>query len=208
MPRVDVYNVEGEVVGEVELSDVLFGAEVNEALMHQAVTAYLSAQRRGTASTKGRSEVRGGGRKPWRQKGTGLARAGTIRSPIWRGGGVTFGPKPRDYTQALPKRMRRKALSSALSAKVRDGSLLVLDTIKLEEPKTKKVVSILEKLNVKGSALIVTPETDRTLVLSARNIPGVDTRRADDLNVYDLLGHAKVLMTRDAVARVEEVFGS
>ncbi|HCJ10352.1 MAG TPA: 50S ribosomal protein L4 [Clostridiales bacterium] len=208
MPRVDVYNVDGEVVGEVELSDALFGAEVNEALMHQAVTAYLAAQRRGTASTKGRSEVRGGGRKPWRQKGTGLARAGSIRSPIWRGGGITFGPKPRDYTQALPKRMRRKALCSALSAKVRDGSLLVLDTIELEEPKTKKVVSILEKLNVKGSALIVTPETDRTLVLSARNIPGVDTRRADDLNVYDLLGHAKVLMTRDAVARVEEVFGS
>ncbi|HCW50888.1 MAG TPA: 50S ribosomal protein L4 [Clostridiales bacterium] len=208
MPRVDVYNVDGEVVGEVELSDALFGAEVNEALMHQAVTAYLAAQRRGTASTKGRSEVRGGGRKPWRQKGTGLARAGSIRSPIWRGGGITFGPKPRDYTQALPKRMRRKALSSALSAKVRDGSLLVLDTIRLEEPKTKKVVSILEKLNVKGSALIVTPETDRTLVLSARNIPGVETRRAEDLNVYDLLGHAKVLMTRDAVARVEEVFGS
>jgi len=208
LPRVDVYNVDGEVVGEVELSDALFGAEVNEALMHQAVTAYLAAQRRGTASTKGRSEVRGGGRKPWRQKGTGLARAGSIRSPIWRGGGITFGPKPRDYTQALPKRMRRKALCSALSAKVRDGSLLVLDTIELEEPKTKKVVSILEKLNVKGSALIVTPETDRTLVLSARNIPGVDTRRADDLNVYDLLGHAKVLMTRDAVARVEEVFGS
>jgi len=208
LPRVDVYNVDGEVVGEVELSDALFGAEVNEALMHQAVTAYLAAQRRGTASTKGRSEVRGGGRKPWRQKGTGLARAGSIRSPIWRGGGITFGPKPRDYTQALPKRMRRKALSSALSAKVRDGSLLVLDTIRLEEPKTKKVVSILEKLNVKGSALIVTPETDRTLVLSARNIPGVETRRAEDLNVYDLLGHAKVLMTRDAVARVEEVFGS
>jgi len=206
--KAQVYNVQGEVVGEVELSDALFGAEVNEALMHQAVVAYLSNQRQGTASTRGRSEVRGGGRKPWRQKGTGLARTGSIRSPIFRGGGIIFGPKPRDFRTALPKRMRRKALSSALSAKLRDGDLVILDRIDLAEARTKFVVSLLDKFNVRGAALIVTPETDRNLVLSARNIPGVDTQRAENINVYDLMAHGKVLMTRDAVTKVEEVFGA
>ncbi|MEW6033190.1 MAG: 50S ribosomal protein L4 [Bacillota bacterium] len=208
MPRAPVYNVQGEVVGEVELSEALFGAEVNEALMHQAVVAHLARQRQGTVSTKGRSEVRGGGRKPWRQKGTGLARTGSIRSPIFRGGGIIFGPKPRDFGLALPKRMRRKALSSALSAKVRDGDLVVLEGLKLETPRTKDIVSLLERLNIRGRTLIVTPETDRTLVLSSRNIPGVATQRADNLNVHDLLSTGKVVFTREAVARVEEVFGA
>jgi len=208
VPKVEVYNVQGEATGHMNLKDDLFGAEVHDVLMHQAVVTHQARQRRGTASTKGRSEVRGGGRKPWRQKGTGLARAGSIRSPIWRGGGVTFGPKPRDFSLAIPKRMRRKALVSALSAKVRDGDLIIVDGLELEEPRTRTVADMLDKLGVRGSALIVTPETDRTLVLSSRNIPGVATQRAGDLSVYDLLSHGKVLMTREAVARVEEVFGS
>lgn len=207
MAKAQVYNVQAEVVGEIELSDALFGAEVNEDLMHQAVSAYLANQRQGTASTKGRSEVRGGGRKPWRQKGTGMARTGSIRSPIFRGGGITFGPKPRDYRQALPKRMRRKALSSALTAKLQGGDIIVLDGLSLPEVKTRAVASLLERFNIRGAALLITPETDRTLVLSARNLPGVDTQRAENLSVYDLLAHGKVLMTRAAVAKVEEVFG-
>lgn len=208
MPKASVYNTQGEVVGEVQLSDAVFGAEINESLMHQAVVAYQARQRQGTQSTKGRSEVAGGGRKPWRQKGTGLARAGSIRSPIFRGGGITFGPKPRDFSQDLPKVMRRKALTSALSAKVKDGDLIVLDSLCLAAPKTREVTVILARLNVVRAALIVTPETDPTLVLSARNIPGVDTQRAENLNAYDVLVHGKVLMTREAVIKVEEVFGA
>ncbi len=208
MPKASVYNTQGEVVGEVQLSDAVFGVEINEALMHQAVVAYQARQRQGTQSTKGRSEVAGGGRKPWRQKGTGLARAGSIRSPIFRGGGITFGPKPRDFSQDLPKTMRRKALTSALSAKVKDGDLVVLDSLRLAAPKTREVTGLLARLNVGGAALIVTPETDQTLVISARNIPGVDTQRAENLNAYDVLVHGKVLMTREAVIKVEEVFGA
>lgn len=208
MPKASVYNTQGEVVGEVQLSDAVFGVEINESLMHQAVVAYQARQRQGTQSTKGRSEVAGGGRKPWRQKGTGLARAGSIRSPIFRGGGITFGPKPRDFSQDLPKVMRRKALTSALSAKVKDGDLIVLDSLRLAAPKTQEVTGILARLNVVRAALIVTPETDPTLVLSARNIPGVDTQRAENLNAYDVLVHGKVLMTREAVIKVEEVFGA
>jgi large subunit ribosomal protein L4 len=208
VPKASVYNTQGEVVGEVQLSDAVFGVEINESLMHQAVVAYQARQRQGTQSTKGRSEVAGGGRKPWRQKGTGLARAGSIRSPIFRGGGITFGPKPRDFSQDLPKVMRRKALTSALSAKVKDGDLIVLDSLRLAAPKTQEVTGILARLNVVRAALIVTPETDPTLVLSARNIPGVDTQRAENLNAYDVLVHGKVLMTREAVIKVEEVFGA
>jgi large subunit ribosomal protein L4 len=208
VPKASVYNTQGEVVGEVQLSDAVFGVEINESLMHQAVVAYQARQRQGTQSTKGRSEVAGGGRKPWRQKGTGLARAGSIRSPIFRGGGITFGPKPRDFSQDLPKTMRRKALTSALSAKVKDGDLIVLDSLRLAAPKTREVTGLLARLNVGRAALIVTPETDPTLVISARNIPGVDTQRAENLNAYDVLVHGKVLMTREAVIKVEEVFGA
>jgi len=176
--------------------------------MHQAIVIHQARQRQGTSSTKGRSDVSGGGRKPWRQKGTGLARTGSIRSPIFRGGGITFGPKPRDYAQELPRAMRRKALTSALSAKVRDGDLLVLDGLVLTVPKTKEVTELLGRFNVTEATLIVTPETDPTLVLSARNIPGVDTQRAANLSAFDVLVHGKLFMTRDAVAKVEEVFGA
>ena len=208
MPKAPVYSTNGEVVGEIELSNAVFGVEVNEALMHQAVVIHQARQRQGTSSTKGRSDVSGGGRKPWRQKGTGLARTGSIRSPIFRGGGITFGPKPRDYAQELPRAMRRKALTSALSAKVRDGDLLVLDGLVFTVPKTKEVTELLGRFNVTEATLIVTPETDPTLVLSARNIPGVDTQRAANLSAFDVLVHGKLFMTRDAVAKVEEVFGA
>ena len=208
MPKAPVYSTNGEVVGEIELSDALFGVEVNEALMHQAIVIHQARQRQGTSSTKGRSDVSGGGRKPWRQKGTGLARTGSIRSPIFRGGGITFGPKPRDYAQELPRAMRRKALTSALSAKVRDGDLLVLDGLVFTVPRTKEVTELLGRFNVTEATLIVTPETDPTLVLSARNIPGVDTQRAANLSAFDVLVHGKLVMTRDAIAKVEEVFGA
>lgn len=208
MPKAPVYSTNGEVVGEIELSNAVFGVEVNEALMHQAIVIHQARQRLGTSSTKGRSDVSGGGRKPWRQKGTGLARTGSIRSPIFRGGGITFGPKPRDYAQELPRAMRRKALTSALSAKVRDGDLLVLDGLVFTVPKTKEVTELLGRFNVTEATLIVTPETDPTLVLSARNIPGVDTQRAANLSAFDVLVHGKLFMTRDAVAKVEEVFGA
>ena len=208
MPKAPVYSTNGEVVGEIELSEAVFGVEVNEALMHQAIVIHQARQRQGTSSTKGRSDVSGGGRKPWRQKGTGLARTGSIRSPIFRGGGITFGPKPRDYAQELPRAMRRKALTSALSAKVRDGDLLVLDGLVFTVPKTKEVTELLGRFNVTEATLIVTPETDPTLVLSARNIPGVDTQRAANLSAFDVLVHGKLFMTRDAVAKVEEVFGA
>lgn len=208
MPKASVYNVQGEVVGEVELSDAVFGAEINEVVMHQAVVAFRARQRQGTQSTKGRSEVSGGGKKPWRQKGTGLARAGSNRSPLWRGGGVTFGPKPRDFAVDLPKMVRRKALTSALSAKVKEGDLLVLEGLHFQDPKTKAMVELLGRLNVGDTALIVTRETDSAVVLSARNLPGVDTERAENLNAYAVLAHGKLLMTREAVAKVEEVFGA
>jgi len=208
VPKAPLYNAQGEMIGEVTLSDAVFGAEVNEALLHQAVVAFRARQRQGTQSTKGRSEVSGGGRKPWRQKGTGLARAGSIRSPLWRGGGIVFGPKPRDFSLDLPKAVRRKALVSALSAKVKDGDLLVVEGFGLEAPKTRAMLDLLARLDVNDTALLVTPETDRTVMLSARNLPGVDTERAADLNAYTVLAHGKLVLTREAVAKVEEVFGS
>lgn len=206
MPKVPVYNMEGKQVDEIELSDAIFGTEVNVPLLHQAVVACEANRRQGTASTKTRSEVRGGGRKPWRQKGTGRARHGSIRSPIWVGGGVVFGPKPRDYRQALPKKMRRAALKSALSAKVDSGDIVVLDSLSLPQIKTKRMAEILERLNVSGTALIVTADRDRNVELSARNIPGVSLRPAEGINAYEILKHRKLVITRDGVAKVEEVF--
>lgn len=208
MPRVAVYNMKGEQVGDIELKDEIFGVEPNEALVHQAVVRYLANQRQGTVATKTRGEVSGGGRKPWRQKGTGRARHGSIRSPIWVGGGTVFGPKPRDYRQALPKKARRAALRSALSSKVAAGDFLVLDELKLEQPKTREVANVLSNLKAdEASALFVTAELDRNVYLSARNIPKVSATRAGDLNVYDVLLHGKVIATRDAVAKIEEVLG-
>ena len=206
MPKAVVYNVDGQQVGEIELRDALFGQPVNEAVLHEVVVMQLANRRRGTHDTKTRSEVRGGGRKPWRQKGTGRARHGTIRSPIWRGGGIVFGPHPRDYSFQVPKKVKRLALKSALSAKAGEGRILVLDALDLAEPKTKDMIRILDNLNAAEGALVVTADRDTNVEKSSRNIPGVKSLEARQLNVYDLLYHPNLILTRDAVARVEEVF--
>lgn len=206
MPKVPVYNMEGNQVGEIDLNDAIFGTEVNEPLLHQAVVAYEANKRQGTVSTKTRTEVRGGGRKPWRQKGTGRARHGSTRSPIWVGGGVTFGPKPRDFRQGLPKKVRRAALRSALSAKVNTGDIIVLDNLSLTEAKTKVMAGVLEKLGATDTTLIVTEERDQNVMLSTRNLPGVALTQAAGLNAYDVLKHRKLVITKDGVAKVEEVF--
>jgi len=204
MPKVTVYDTTGAPVGEMDLRDDVFGVEVNEALLHQAVVRYLANQRQGTVATKNRALVRGGGRKPWRQKGTGRARHGSIRSPLWRKGGVVFGPQPRDFSLGLPRQARRQAMKSALSAKVRDGEMIVVSELNLEKPKTKEMAGILNNLKAK-KPLIVTSDGDKNVYLSARNIEGVGVTRALDLNVYDLLTHDHLVITRDAVTRVEEV---
>lgn len=206
MPSLVVYNTKGERVREIEVSDLVFGSEINESLMHAAVVRYLAGQRRGTAKTKTRAEVRGGGRKPWRQKGTGRARHGSIRSPIWTGGGVVFGPTPRDYTKKMNKKARRRALYSALSAKAQAGQIVVVDEFAFTEPKTKRMVEVLNNLKVDGKALIVTAESDLNVVKSARNLPHVNTTIAPTLNVYDILNCEKLVMTEAAVRKVEEVF--
>jgi large subunit ribosomal protein L4 len=205
MPTVALYNISGEQVGELELSEDIFGFEVNEAILHDAVVAQLARRRLGTHDTKTRSEVRGGGRKPWRQKGTGRARVGSIRSPIWRGGGTVFGPHPRDYGYSLPRKVRRQALKSALSAKVNAGDIVVLDTLTMEAPKTREMVEILGNLKV-NDALLVTAAKDEAVEKSARNIPNIKTLVANGLNVYDILAYDKLVITKDAVTRVEEVF--
>lgn len=205
MPKVAVFNLEGQTVGEIELSDSVFGAEVNEALLHEAVVRYLANQRQGTHDTKTRAEVAGGGRKPWRQKGTGRARQGSIRAPQWRHGGIVFGPTPRDYRLEMPVKARRSALRSALSAKVRDGEIFVLDALNLEAPRTKEITRLLGNLKVAGKALIVTAANDTNAYKSARNVEGVKTAEAAGLNVYDVLTHDNLVITKDAVARVQEV---
>ena len=205
MPKVAVYNMQGNTVGELELNDEIFAAPVNESLMHQAVVMYLANQRRGTAATKTRAAVRGGGRKPWRQKGTGRARHGSIRSPIWVGGGVAFGPQPRNYRLSMPKKARRQALRSALSSKVASGELIVLDDLQFNEPKTRNMMGVLRNLEVEGKALVVTGDGARNVYLSARNIPGVTTSRAIDLNVYGVLNNNRLIMTKEAVKAIEEV---
>jgi large subunit ribosomal protein L4 len=197
-------NVKGEKVGDLSLADSIFATEINESLMHDAVVAYLASGRRGTHDTKTRGEVSGGGRKPWRQKGTGRARQGSIRAPQWPGGGTVFGPTPREYGYKLPKKMRRLALKSALSAKVAADELLVLDELKLSEAKTKEMAAVLATLQSE-EALIVTSVQDDTVLLASRNLPGVKAAVADGLNVYDILNHQRLIMTRDAVAKVEEV---
>ncbi len=203
MPTVPVYNVKGSQVGEIALNDNIFAIKVNKPLLHEAVTMQLASQRLGTAAAKSRSFVRGGGRKPYRQKGTGQARHGSRRSPIWRGGGVVFGPTPRDYGYNLPKKARRQALKSALSAKVEAGEIIVVDLIQVAEPKTKEVIQILNNLKTEN-ALIVTGIDDINLYKSARNIPGVTTMVSEGLNVYDILSHNHLVITKDAVGKVEE----
>jgi len=205
MPKVALYNMEGLQVGEVDLNDAVFGIEPNEAVVHEAVVMQLASLRRGTHSVKTRAEVRGGGRKPWRQKGTGRARAGTIRSPLWRKGGIVFGPKPRDYSYSIPKKKRRLAVKSVLSAKVSGGDIIVLEQLSFTAPKTKEMVRVLSNLKVDQKAAVVTADNSGYVQESARNIPGIKPLLADGINVYDLLNHDKLIITRDAVARIEEV---
>ena len=207
MPKVALYYQQGEQIGDIELSDDIFGVQINTAAMHQAVVAYLANQRLASAKTKTRTEVRGGGRKPWRQKGTGRARHGSIRSPIWRGGGIVFGPTgEQNYKQKLPKKTKRLALKSALTAKVNDGSLIVLDALRLEKPKTKEMVAILQRLQTGRKVLLVMDGSQENVIKSARNIPGVKTTHAGQLNVYDILNTDNLVLTRDAVNQIEEVF--
>lgn len=208
MAKVPVYNMEGETVDEIELPDSIFSAPVNEGLMHQAVVMYLANQRTGTAATKTRAAVRGGGRKPWRQKGLGRARHGSIRSPIWVGGGVTFGPQPREYRQRMNKKARRRALRSALSAKRAEGAITVVDELTFPEPKTREMVRFLNNVGAAAEQpLIVTAGGGDALniYLSARNIPRAGVTGAADLNTYTVLRHGRIIMTKDAVAAVEEV---
>jgi large subunit ribosomal protein L4 len=195
----------GEQVGEVDLKEEVFGVPVHRQAMHDAVVAHLARRRRGTHDTKTRAEVTGSGRKPWRQKGTGRARAGSRKSPIWKGGGVVFGPHPRDYGYKLPKKVRRLALKSALSSKVETGEIKVLDSLTMDQPKTKEMAEVLRKLAVDNKALIVTAGTDQNVYKSARNIPGVKSLPAGSLNVYDLLSFGTLVITKDAVSTVEEV---
>ena len=206
MPTVDIYNVEGKVVGSMELNENVFGVEVRSDVMHEVVVNYLANQRQGTQTTKTRTEVRGGGIKPWRQKGTGRARQGSFRAPQWVGGGVALGPKPRDYRYTLNKKVRRLALKSALTSKVEDNEIIVLESFSCDEIKTKQVVELLKNLNVTEKALIVLPENDKNIVLSARNIKGVDTTYVGAINTYEVLNHTKCIILKDAVTKLEEVY--
>jgi large subunit ribosomal protein L4 len=205
MPKVAVYNMAGEQVGDIDLDERLFGAPVRADLMHEVVLMYLAGQRQGTSKVKGRSEVRGGGRKPWRQKGTGRARQGSIRSPQWKGGGVVFGPTPRSHKYKLPKKVRRLALYSALTSKVDEGKLIVLDSLSMSEAKTKHMATLLNQFNL-AKALIVDAEKQDNALLSARNLPNVKYVDANGVNVYDLLHHDHLILTKDAVVKVQEVF--
>lgn len=208
MPKVALYNQSGSQVGDIEMEDTVFGIEPNEHVLHDAVVMQQASKRQGTHSTKNRSAVRGGGRKPWRQKGTGRARQGSIRSPQWVGGGVVFGPTPRSYSYKLPKKVRRLALKSALSMKVKENELIVVEDLTVEKPKTKEIVQILNNLSVDTKALVVTADDNEAVYLSARNIPGVDVIRAEGINVLEVLNHDKLIMTKEAVKKTEEVLGS
>lgn len=205
MPKVNLYNMEGASLGELELSEKVFGAEANEAVVHEVVVAYLAGLRRGTSSTKSRGEVRGGGCKPWRQKGTGRARVGTIRSPLWRGGAIIFGPKPRSYEKGLNKKKVLVALRSALSAKVAEDALLVVDELTFQTPKTKDMLKVLDALKSTGKFLLVLNETDDVVAKSARNIPGSAITTVNGLTTYDVLHADKLIITKEALAKVEEV---
>lgn len=206
MPKVSVFDMTGSQVSETELSDAIFGIEPNKVVMHAMVVNYLANQRQGTQSTLTRTEVRGGGRKPWKQKGTGHARQGSIRAPQWRHGGIALGPKPRDYSYSLNKKVRRLAMKSALSSKVLSNDMIIMNDISIEEFKTKTVINMLKALNVQGKALIVMPEVNDKLIKSASNIPGVKTALVNTLNVYDILNCDKFIVVTDAVAKIEEVY--
>ena len=205
MAKLSVYNIEGNQVGEIELNDAVFGVEVNENPMHKAVVAQLAASRQGTQSAKTRSEVSGGGRKPWRQKGTGHARQGSTRSPQWTGGGVVFAPKPRDYSIKLNKKERRLAIKSALTTKVNESKLIVLDSFELDEIKTKKFVAVMNNLKAE-KALVVLNEKNDNVIKSANNVPTVKTALTNTINVYDILKYDTLVLTQDAVATIQEVY--
>jgi len=204
--EVKVVDATNSEIGSVALP-AAFSAPINDAVMFEQVLAQLASRRRGTASTKTRGKVRGGGKKPWRQKGTGRARAGSTRSPIWRGGGTIFGPQPRSYAYRLPRKTRRAALCSALAQKARDDHVLIVDRMEFEQPKTKKMRTLLEALGITGSVLIVLPERDEAVEKSGRNLPGVKVTCVAGLNVYDILRHERLLLVRDALGRIEERVG-
>lgn len=206
MPQVTVFDMTGKSVGEMTLSDAIFGIEPNTSVMHAAVVNYLANQRQGTQSTLTRSEVSGSGRKPWKQKGTGRARQGSTRAPQWTHGGVALGPKPRDYSYELPKKVKRLALKSAFSAKVADNNLIVVDNIAVEGYKTKAVAEMLSNLGADKKALIVMPEVDAKLIKSAANIPGVKTALVNTINVYDILNCDKFIVAKSALEKIEEVY--
>ena len=205
MANVSVYNMEGKEVGTIELSDAVFGVQVNEHLVHMAVVQQLANNRQGTQKAKTRSELSGGGRKPWRQKGTGHARQGSTRAPQWTGGGVVFAPVPRDYSFKLNKKEKRAALKSALTSRVQNNKLIVVDELKFDEIKTKKFQAVLDNLKV-SKALVVLADNDEKVVMSARNIPAVKTALTSTINVYDILKGDTVILTKDAVAKIEEVY--
>ncbi|MGN1271143.1 MAG: 50S ribosomal protein L4 [Clostridia bacterium] len=206
MPKIDVYNIEGKKVSNIELADSVFGIEPNEKIVHSVLVNYMANQRQGTSNTKTRAEVSGGGRKPWKQKGTGRARQGSIRAPQWFKGGIALGPKPRDYSYRVNKKERRLAVKSVLSSKVLENNLVVVDNMKFDEIKTKNMVSALNNLKVEGKTLIVLPEKNENVQKSARNIEGVKTSLVNTINVYDLLKYNKLILTVDAVKSLEEVY--
>ena len=206
MPKIDVYNIEGKKVSDIELADSVFGIEPNEKIEHSVLVNYMANQRQGTSNTKTRAEVSGGGRKPWKQKGTGRARQGSIRSPQWFKGGIALGPKPRDYSYRVNKKERRLAVRSVLSSKVLENNLVVVDSMNFDAIKTKNMVSALSNLKVEGKTLIVLPEKNENVQKSARNIEGVKTSLVNTINVYDLLKYNKLVLTVDAVKSLEEVY--
>ncbi|OLS02142.1 50S ribosomal protein L4 [Tissierella creatinophila] len=206
MPKVNVYNMQGDQVEQIDLNEDVFGIEVNQHVVYEVVKNQLANKRQGTQSAKTRAEVRGGGRKPWRQKGTGRARAGSIRAPHWTGGGVTFAPKPRDYSYKVPKKIKRLAMKSALTSKVLENEIIVIDEFKLDAPKTKDMVNVLNKLSADRKALIVTVNPETNVIKSANNIPNVQTTVVGNLNVYDILKYNSLIITKEAVRKVEEVY--
>ncbi|ARJ38804.1 50S ribosomal protein L4 [Sporosarcina sp. P21c] len=207
MPKVSVVSQTGSAVGDIELNDAIFGIEPNEAVLFEAIVQQQASLRQGNHKVKTRAEVAGGGRKPWRQKGTGRARQGSIRSPQWRGGGIVFGPSPRSYSYKMPKKVRRLALLSALSTKVAAEELIVLENLAFDAPKTKGFVKVLEDLSITKKALFVTADLEESVALSARNIPGISVVSANGINVLDLVGHDQLVMTKAAIEKVEEVLG-
>lgn len=205
MPTLGLLNKEGQKVGDIQLNETVFAAEINEAVLHQVVVAQLANKRQGTQSTKTRSEVRGGGIKPWRQKGTGRARQGSIRAPQWIKGGIVFAPKPRDYRMSIPKSMRAVAMKSALSSKVADNNMLVLESLEFDAPKTKEAIKMLNALEAK-KALVITAVSNENVFKSIRNVPGVEVCPLNNINVYDLLKFEKLIITKEAVEKIEEVY--